>query len=334
YTPPPIANQPGTWAPGPMLPKDANGKQLGAKDAPGCLLPNGNVLCAVGAVDGTANFWSEPTSFFEFDGTTFVRVPDAPNAGGVPYQGRMLLLPTGEVAFAAETQAIHLYRARGGPDSAWRPTITAAPSTVRAGSSYTLSGRQLNGLSQAVGYGDDAMAATNYPIVRLRHIATGAVTYCRTRDHDSMGVATGTAVHSTNFLVPCFAPSGASELCVIANGIESPCVCVTVLPFVWVPPFDIPVTAALVNRLIGSLADGPLWVLGPNGPIPVDPWGASIADQAHAARTQIVAAVRTLRKLGNQVHRERMKIADSIPPAVDEEVAEAKRTSARATAIP
>lgn len=324
YTPPPIASQPGTWSAGPMLPKDANNKQLGAKDAPGCLMPNGNVLCAVGPVDGTANFWGTPTSFFEFDGTAFTRVPDPPNATGVPFSGRMLLLPTGEVAFAAGSHALHLYQCSGGPDWAWRPSITAVASTVRAGFQYTIHGRQINGLSQAVGYGDDAMAATNYPLVRLRNIKSGRVTYCRTRDHDSMGVATGTAIHSTNFSVPCSADSGASELCVVANGIESACVAVNVRAFRWSFPLDFPMTRGVVLRLIGSLADGPLWVLGPNGPIPVDPWGPMYEKESRIARTQLVTALRTLSDLGEKVNRNRTRIANAVPPAVDKEVAGAR----------
>jgi hypothetical protein len=317
YTPPTIASQAGTWSLGPTFPKDTKGVQLGAKDAPGCLLPNGRVLCAVGPVDGLKDSYLSPTSFFEFDGTTLVRVADPPNSAQVPFAGRMLLLPSGEVLFAAGTADAYAYRPTGTPDDTWRPTITSAPGMVRAGSTYTLHGRQLNGLSQAVGYGDDAMAATNYPLVRLHHLASGRVSYCRTFDHDTMAVATGAAIHSTNFFVPFGVPIGASELCVVANGIASPCVSVNVAPFRWHIPFD----DAMFNRLIGSLADGPLWVLGPNGPIPVDPWGPDLARQATTARTQVVKGLRALRALGDRLDVKRMKQAGKVAPAIDEDYA-------------
>jgi Kelch motif protein len=324
YTPPPIANQPGTWAAGPTLPTDANGKQLGAKDAPACLLPNGNVLCSVGPTDGTAGFYGAPSSFFEFDGTRFVRVADPPNNGGSAYVGRMLLLPTGEVAFAAETQALYLYQSGGLPDPAWQPAITACPKKLRAGFGYSLHGRQLNGLSQAVGYGDDAMAATNYPLVRLRD-ATGKVTYCRTRDHDSMGVATGTAVHATTFHVPCLAPTGINHLTVVTNGIESAPVTVLVLPFTWHPPFGFPLSREVYAHVIGSLADGPLAVLGPHGVVPVDPKAERIATRAKTARKDLIAALRALVELGQEAHEHRMEIAAATPPAVDEEAQEVEK---------
>jgi hypothetical protein len=321
YTPPTIANQPGSWAIGPTFPTDANGQQLGGKDAPSCLLPNGNVLCAVGPVDGQRDSYLSPTSFFEFDGTDLVRVPDPPNAGGVPYEGRMMLMPSGQVLFAAATAALYAYTPSGGPDNAWRPSITNCPTLLRAGGSHTLHGRQLNGLSQAVGYGDDAMAATNYPLVRVKHIASGTTYYCRTSDHSTMAVATGTAVEFTNFDVPLTAPIGASHLAVVANGIESAPISVNILPcrFRW--PFD----DTLFNRLIGSLADGPLWVLGPNGPIPVDPWGPRYEKQAKTAQTQLVNALRKLRDLGTQVAANRSKVVAARPPAVDEEANAARQ---------
>ena len=120
---------------------------------------------------------------------------DPPNSGGPPYEGRMMLLPTGHVMFAAGSAAIYVYEPAGGPDPAWPPTSRRRrPLSRRRRIRYTLDGRQLNGRSQAVGYGDDAAAATVYPLVRLHNRATGRVVYCRTFDHSTMGVATGSAV--------------------------------------------------------------------------------------------------------------------------------------------
>ena len=324
YTAPSVASQPGTWAAGPTFPLDAQHRQLGAKDAPACLLPNGHVLCAVGPVDGQRLSYLTPTSFFEFDGAALTPVPAPPNSGGKPYYGRMLLLPTGDVLFAAGTPAIHMYTPSGDPHNAWRPKITAHPATIRPLTTYTIHGRQLNGLSQAVGFGDDAMAATNYPLVRIRHLASGQVHYARTFDHDTMGVATGTAVHSTNFTVPFGTPGGASALCVVANGIPSKEVAVTVRP--WVLTF--PIDEQLWQFLIGSLADGPLWVLGPNGPIPVDPWGPLVAQKAATARDGIVSAVKELRALGDEVATSRAKVAGNVPPAVDVDAKDGRNADA------
>jgi hypothetical protein len=234
YTMPPIANQAGTWAAGPTLPQ-VSGQQLGAKDAGACLLPNGKVLCVVGPVDGQANSFLTPSYLFEYDpvANTLTSITNPPNSGRAPYEGRLLLLPTGQAVFSNQSTDVELYTPDGAPDPAWKPQITACPTTVRRGLTYTLSGRQLNGLSQAVSYGDDAMAATNYPIVRISNLAGGQVTFCRTHDHSTLGVQTGTTIHSTRFTVPSSIELGPSELCVIANGISSDCFAVEVSTKIW-----------------------------------------------------------------------------------------------------
>lgn len=295
YTPPAIADQMGIWATGPDFPTDSNGNLMGAKDAGACLLPNGNVLCVAGPA-GQGGSFPGPTQFFEFDGTSLNSVANPPNAGGPPFIGRMLLLPSGQVLFANGSGDVEVYTPTGSPDAAWRPQITSVPFFIRPGQTYTLQGRQLNGLSQAVSYGDDASMATNYPLVRLR-MSNGTVHYCRTFDHSSMGVATGTTTQSTNFKVPFGVNAGFAEICVVANGIESACIPV------WVGVFHIHVgiDEAMVNRLIGSLADGPLWVLTQHGPVPVDPWGPKIAAQAREARQQILKGVKTLQQLGHEI---------------------------------
>ncbi|HYK43228.1 MAG TPA: hypothetical protein VE007_12635, partial [Thermoanaerobaculia bacterium] len=95
------------------------------------------------------------------------------------------------------------------------------------GKSYNLFGRNFNGLSQGAAYGDDAQAATNYPIVRITNRATGHVFYARTHDHSTMAVAyTGTT--STQYDVPSATETGASDLVVVTNGIPSQPVAVTV----------------------------------------------------------------------------------------------------------
>ena len=323
YTPPAVATDQGTWTAGPDFPNDSSGRAVGCKDSPACLLTSGKVLIAAGPVDGTN--WLTPTYMHEYNGASINRVSDPSNATDVPYKGRMLLLPTGQVLFAAETNAVYAYTYFSCPSASWRPQIASAPSGVLGGLSYTVSGYLFNGMSQAVGYGDDASAATNYPLVRIRNLASGTVRYCRTWGHTTMGVATGSAAVSTNFQVPYNIEPGASELCVVANGISSACVPLSVTSLrhfgheyaEWV-------------RLIGSLADGDLWVLGPNGPIPVDPWGPKIARDARDARNRAVDALRTLAKLGNEVFAARKKAAMASEAAPEDGSEEAEAMEAAA----
>ena len=224
-------NQPGTWRAGPTFPRNAMNQQLGAKDAPACLLPSGEVLCAVGPVTGNANDFLPPTSFYLFDGINLNQINSPPNSSGPPFEGRMLLVPSGQVLFANGSNDIEVYTPHGSPDPEWAAIITSCPTTLQRGSSHRLSGIRLNGWSQAVSYGDDATAATNYPIVRLTDTATGLVSYCRTFNHSSMGVQTrADKIVSTNVSVPPSAITGPVELRVIANGIESLPQQVTVLP--------------------------------------------------------------------------------------------------------
>jgi hypothetical protein len=57
--------------------------------------------------------------------------------------------------------------------------------------------------------------ATNYPLVRIQNDASKDIVYCCTHNHSSMGVATGSIVHSTEFLIPSGIGLGASALQVV-----------------------------------------------------------------------------------------------------------------------
>jgi hypothetical protein len=222
YTPPAKPNQPGTWKAGPDYPA---GNDMA--DAPAAVLPSGNVL-----VDTSPGVFNNPSTFYEFDGTKFKNVPAPASAKNITsYMGRFLVLPTGQVLFEAadgQTIDVEIYTPTGTPNPAWAPTITTAPTTVTRGSTYPISGTQFNGLDSGSAYGDDVQMNSNYPLVRITNTATKHVFYARTHDHSTMGVATGKLTVSTNFDVPSTTETGASTLVVVANGIPSAAVNVTV----------------------------------------------------------------------------------------------------------
>lgn len=194
------------------------------------MLPNGRVLCVTSPLaEGTAaKDYPGPSYFFEFDGQAFTPIA-APSTGTSPaFAFRFLLLPSGQVLAANGSSDVEIYTPDGDPDPAWAPRVVNCPNLVSAGATYRLQGTQLNGVSQAVSYGDDASMATNYPLVRLRRPDAGLVWFCRTHDHETMAVATGKAVVATNFDVPAYIGIGPAVLDVIANGIASEAVAVTV----------------------------------------------------------------------------------------------------------
>ena len=148
-----------------------------------------------------------------------------PWSGGAPetWECRFLLLPTGQVLLTTQSQEIYLFTpdaATNKPSASWKPTITSNPATLVPGHTYTIEGTQLNGLSQAVSYGDDAQMATNYPIAQLSN-AAGEVVYLRTFNFSTLAVATEKQTVSVEVEVPGSLTAGAWTLKVIANGIAS-----------------------------------------------------------------------------------------------------------------
>jgi hypothetical protein len=140
----------------------------------------------------------------------------------------MLALPTGQILYTRQSNQVQVYTPSGSADLSWRPSITSVPSTLTTGQTYQISGLQFNGLTQGAYYGDDQQSASNYPLVRLTNQATGHIRYARTHDHSSMAVATGPATVSTSFDVPANAETGATDVEVVANGIASAKVTVTI----------------------------------------------------------------------------------------------------------
>lgn len=230
YSPNADPTKPGTWAAGPDMPKDAQGHPFVSKDAPAVLLPNGHVIIAAASLGSDPSNFGDTTSFFDFDPQTMQISPTAtpPNASQPPFEGRFMRLPSGETLFANGTKQVSFQAPGGDAPPTFRPVITSLPPSASAGSTIEVQGQRLNGVSQTIGYGDDAEAATNYPLVRLTDQSTGHVFYARTHDHSTMGVATGEANVSTQATLPADLPPGTYALQVVANGIASDPVALTV----------------------------------------------------------------------------------------------------------
>jgi hypothetical protein len=207
-----------TWAAGPTIPGG-----LGADDAPGAMLPNGNVLFAA----DTPKF-NGPTHIFEFNPNTnaytdvtpagFDLSNDSVDGGnpGASYHTRMLVLPTGQVLLSIESNQLDVFTPNEAPNNAWRPTIT---SISRSGGTVTLTGTQLNGISEGAVYGDDAEMSSNYPLVQLLGAPFIGNAYVRTSNWSSTGVAEGSTPESVQFQLG----TGTDlRLQVVANGIASP----------------------------------------------------------------------------------------------------------------
>jgi hypothetical protein len=219
YTPPSGNNTTGTWTQGPDI-LDNNNTLLGGFDAPAAVETNGKVLLAAGVIDG--NNFPGPTTIFEYDpnANTMTQVTAAgPNLTAPVFWSRMLALPSGQVLFSSgNDNTLYVYNPDSGPSSSWAPTISSI--TWNGGSSFTLTGTQLNGLSEGAAYGDDAQMASNYPIVKLTDV-NGKVSFAKTTNWSSTWVATGSTPESTNFTLPGGDGPGVYTVSVIANGIAS-----------------------------------------------------------------------------------------------------------------
>jgi hypothetical protein len=210
----------GTWAAGPDLP-NINGA-LTSADGPAAVMPNGRVLAQV-----SPGIFQSPSHFFEVDVTsataaTLTQVNEPAQAPIVSsYEGRMLVLPTGQVLWTSDRGGVELYTPVGGPLAGWRPAISTFEATVTRGTgNHVVTGLRLTGLTEGGYYGDDAQTSTNYPLVRFINNTTRHVCYGRTYNFSRMGISNG-ATTSFRYTIPRSCELGASTMQVVTNGIAS-----------------------------------------------------------------------------------------------------------------
>lgn len=214
-----IYSKTGTWSAGPDF-----SSTLDIADGPAALLPDGNVL-----LDTSPGIFNTGSKFFEWDGSVLNATSAPPNAPtDSSYYGNMLVLPTGQIMFTDFSSSVEIYTPAGSPCAGCAPAITSVASSLTHGSlNNVIKGTQFNGMSQGAAYGDDSQNATNFPLVRITD-SLGHVVYCRTHGWGG-GVATGAKAVQAQFDIPSTIALGSATLVVVANGIPSAAVAVTII---------------------------------------------------------------------------------------------------------
>jgi hypothetical protein len=202
-----------TWSTGPTPPVGYN-----QNDSPSVLEPNGLVLMVM----WNSNPLSGDCQMFEFDpvAVTLTASPNPPECpyGGAGLNSRMIPLPNGQILLADFARVLELYTPAPGIVAAAAPMGFPTSPLLHSGSqNNVMYGRQLNGLSQGVFYGDDYQGATNYPIVTLSDGA-GHEWFAITHGDSYSGIAPG-VVSYTRFDLPSM-PAGAYVMSITTNGIK------------------------------------------------------------------------------------------------------------------
>jgi hypothetical protein len=232
-----------TWTAGPDFPLGPSGNGLSITDGSAALLPSGKVLLGAAHSESNGTYFYEFTLAPNYQGGSFVSVDSPPNAQHVLSQEvHLLMLPTGQVMYTDLSNDVEIYTPAPGYNPAWAPQIPNCGSfcsfTIHNSQTNAISGTGFNGMSQDAMFGDDAQMATNYPLVRItvpppcgpQTSCLPFVYYCRTHDHSSMGVATGSLPVTTSYDCPNVPTDTIGQLQVVANGIPSNLAVVYVQP--------------------------------------------------------------------------------------------------------
>jgi len=268
YTPSGKHNVQGSWVSADSFPK-INGTYVGQTDASGAMMVNGHILLAASPIGtGPNTEFNSPAYFLEYDYTTnkFTQVKaKIPGQGGdsvsyiASYQTQMLDLPDGNVLVSiSQTDTVvdqyYIYTPAGAPIPQGKPTINnVIPLSC---TSYKITGKLFNGISEGAAYGDDWQMSTNYPIVRLTNGTN--VYYAKTSNWNRIGaVQTDSLEDTAYFTIPAI-PNGTYSLVVAVNGFASNPVLFTT--------FGVSVTAQ--NILCNGENNGSATALGSNGVSP------------------------------------------------------------------
>ena len=217
------------WVSGPSFPKLKNGWIMGGADGEMAVLPSGNVLINGGGFifyeSPLYMSYMPPAKYYLYNvkENSLSQLIDDPLAAGTTTWApgiSMLVLPNGQV-LVSHANKIAAYRDSGEPENSWRPIVDSISNTsIKTGEKYSISGRQVSGLTQGTHFGDELQNPTNFPLVRVVNDATGNVFYGLTSNISSTSIAP-MANASFDFSFGSEVENGSSKLYVVANGIAS-----------------------------------------------------------------------------------------------------------------
>jgi hypothetical protein len=178
------------------------------------LLPNGKVLVTSGEFNTSGNFTGSSEVYDPATGKW--------TTSGAVTTARILhtttLLPSGKLLIAGGQDfnfnllsSAELYDAGLGFSAAWQPQIAAATSPLSLGSSLSITGSRLRGISEA-SCGSSQDSASDYPVVQLRSLQTDQILFVASTSW-SAGSVVSAAVNGL--------PLGHALATVFVNGIPS-----------------------------------------------------------------------------------------------------------------
>ncbi len=246
FAPPANLTDAGVWTAGPDMPNGVN-----ASDTPACVEVNGKVLCL--GIPAPVNKYLNG-SILEFDPATnsFTNVALPPGLATINFASRMLALPNGQVLLTCNSYNAWVYTPVSGPQPAWKPAATSAISN--GDGTYTVSGTQLNGLTNGASYGDETSPYTHYPIVYLVDGA-GNVHYARSFNFSQMNPSAPGGHQTADFTLPAGAV-GTYGLAVSASGVSSAPISFQVGASAVVPPANLTAAASYSKIVLNWTISG------------------------------------------------------------------------------
>ena len=192
-------------------------------------MPSGHILFAADAGPSGGTF-TGPTQLFDFNPTTRTLAPVSPAfptpsaLAGSAFTMTMLVLPTGQILVSNGSTKQWIYTPDGTAPKASTPKINKLK--YNGTGKFTLTGKQLDGVSAGASYGDDNEMDENYPIVRLTDTA-GTVYYARTSNWSKVSVADTTS-QTVDFTLKSGTPAGTYSMVVSGAGVQSTPTCITI----------------------------------------------------------------------------------------------------------